>query len=110
MSSNKKSSSFKKTEDVLNSYPALKKISVESKNNHVKTKDIVSKIENGLKEIVNDPYYEVISMYYFDGNTIEEIAYKFNVSSPSIIYAKKRLVNKLKVFIFTENVIEELCN
>lgn len=109
MKKRKKANSYLKTEEILYSYPALKKV-IDSGTAAKQTEEIASKIERGLQEIVNDPYYEVIALIYFEGKTLEDVAGTFNVSSQAISYARKRLVNQLKVFIFTERFLDEVFN
>ena len=78
-------------------------------------KQVVAKVEsqirlikNALSKIGNDEYYEIITKYYFDRCTLEELAEYFDTSNVTIIKHKKALINELKVYLFPSEFISEL--
>ncbi len=78
-------------------------------------KQVVAKVEsqirlikNALSKISNDEYYEIITKYYFDRCTLEELAEYFDTSNVTIIKHKKALINELKVYLFPSEFISEL--
>lgn len=79
----------------------LKQISVKANSQLRLTK-------NALKKIENDKYYDIITMYYFNNMTIEEIAEECDCAVGTVSKHKKRLMNDLKVYIFPDTFIEEL--
>ena len=94
---------IEKLEELLRNYPVFKNI--HDKEYTVK---LVAKIDEALKTIENDPYYDVISMFYFNRMTREDIALEFNTSVTTISRNKTRLLNQLKVILFSDEVIYEL--
>ena len=92
-----------KLEELLRSYPAFKQI--DDKEYTVK---LVRKVDEALKTIEGDPYYDVIRMYYFEDNTRESIALDFGCTETTISRNKTRLLNKLKTILFSDEVIFEL--
>lgn len=94
--------SEEKCEEVLKRYVTLK--STQS----VKAKLLVNEVDRALISIENDPYYEIIPLYYFQGKTMGEIAERLHVSETSISRNKPRLINELKVLIFTDDFIREI--
>lgn len=80
----------------------------ELKQISVKAKSQVRLVKSALKKIENDKWYDIIPMYYFDRNTIESIAEELDCSVSTISDNKKRLMNKLKVYIFPDVFMEEM--
>ena len=95
---------FQKTEQILRNYNELKK----SYSENGTAKKFVDIVDNALKEIVDDMYYDIIPMMYFENQTRESIAEYFNTTVTTISRNKRRLVNKLKYLIFADDVIYEL--
>lgn len=96
-------SAFQKTEALLRNYNTFK--NVTDKKSTIK---LVKKIEIALDEIKDDIYYEIIPMIYFDNETREYIAEYFNTSTKTITRNKNRLINVLKLRLFSDDVIFEL--
>lgn len=94
---------IEKTEELLRNYPIFRKI--KDKGYTVK---LVARVDEALGIIFNDPYYEVIEMFYFDGITRENIALEFDTSVTTISRNKTRLLNKLASILFSDDVIFEL--
>lgn len=95
---------FQKTEQILRNYNELKK----SYSENGTAKKFVDIVDNALKEIVDDMYYDIIPMMYFENQSRESIAEYFNTTVTTISRNKRRLVNKLKYLIFADDVIYEL--
>lgn len=95
---------FQKTEQILRNYNELKKSYSETGT----AKKFVDIVDNALKEIFDDIYYEIIPMMYFENQSRESIAEYFNTTVTTISRNKRRLVNKLKYLIFADDVIYEL--
>lgn len=93
---------FQKTEELLRNYYAF------TKSDQPYTKKLVEKIDNALEEIKDDPYAEIISLFYVADHTREEIAEQFNTTVTTISRNKTRLVEKLKAYLFSDETIEEL--
>lgn len=107
MKENKKSA-FKKTEELLRNYNKFNYAVKNNKENTETTQKLIAIINNALKSIENDPYYEVIEMIFFEKKTREEIAEDFDVEVKTITRNKNRLINQLKIIIFSDDVIKEL--
>lgn len=95
---------FQKTEQILRNYNELKK----SYSENGTAKKFVDIVDNALREIVDDMYYDIIPMMYFENQSRESIAEYFNTTVTTISRNKRRLVNKLKYLIFADDVIYEL--
>ena len=102
MKDNRKTAT-EKLEELLRSYPTFKK--VEDKEYTVK---LVQKVDEALETIEGDPYYDVIRLYYFEDHTRESIALDFGCTETTISRNKTRLLNKLKMILFSDEVIFEL--
>ncbi len=74
----------------------------------VKTNDYIKMIDAALSKISNDPYFNVISMKYFEGMTREQIAEEYNVDVSTISRNKNRLINILKITLFLDDSILEM--
>lgn len=93
---------FQKTEEILKNYN-LFKLSDEPH-----TKKLLAKIEKAMQTIENDPYKEIIKMFYFEDVSREEVAEYFNTSVTTISRNKTRLINKLKVILFSDETVFEI--
>lgn len=97
-----KATAYQKTEELLKNY------NVFLKSDQPYTQKLVSKIKDALDEIADDIYYEIIPMTYFDNYSREYVAEYFDTTVTTISRNKSRLVNKLKVRLFSDDVIYEL--
>lgn len=94
---------YQKTEELLRNY-----------NNFCKAEDqpyakkIVRIIDDTLEDIEDDPYGEIIPLIYFEGETRESVAEYFDTTVTTISRNKTRLINILKVRLFSDDVIYEL--
>lgn len=94
---------YQKTEELLHNYETFKAI-----KDQPYTERIVAIINAALHEINCDIYYEIIPLIYFQGETREFVAEYFNTTVTTISRNKNRLINKLKVILFSDDVIYEL--
>lgn len=74
------------------------------------TKHFISLVDSALDKIADDPYFELIEMIYFQEKTREEIAEYYNRDVTTIWRNKRRLINQLKISLFSDEVIRELFN
>lgn len=103
-----KKTAFKKTEELLRNYDKyMAAISVDPEGTG-KTQKLIKIINNALKSIEEDPYYGIIEMFYMEHKTREEIAEFFDVEVKTITRNKARLIDELKIMIFSDYTIEEL--
>lgn len=93
---------YEKTEELLRNYNAFKK------SDQPYTIKLVKKINDALDMIMDDLYFDVITMYYFEKKTREEIAEQYDTTVTTISRNKTRLINKLKPILFSDDVIYEL--
>lgn len=94
---------IEKTEELLRNYPIFKDITDQEY-----TIKLVAKIEDALKDIEDDIYYDVIPMFYFHNETREYIAERFGCTETTVSRNKTRLLNQLKLKLFSDDVIFEL--
>ena len=82
---------------------------IENCENEIKRLEhVISMTENALKNIQDDKYYKIIELKYFEEMTLEYVAEKFNVDERTIRRQKNRLVNRLRVLIFSDSVIQDI--
>jgi RNA polymerase sigma factor (sigma-70 family) len=74
----------------------------------VVTRKFISIIDNALRKIGDDPYFGIIQLKYFDEKTREEIAELMGVDVSTITRNKNRLINMLKITLFSDEVIYEI--
>lgn len=94
---------FQKTEEILRNYPTFKKI-----KDQPYTMKLVKQIEEALEEIRDDPYYDIIPMYYFEDETRENIALTLETTVRTVARNKRRLIDYLKVKLFSDSCIYEI--
>lgn len=73
-----------------------------------RTKRSVKLIDDALGKLIEDPYYEIIPAKYFEIKTHEQIAEMFGKDISTITRNKSRLVNELKIILFSDEAITEL--
>lgn len=93
---------FQKTEELLQNYQAFQM------SDQPYTQKLVSRIDTALNAIRDDPYYEIIPMIYFQEKTREDCAEFFYTTVSTVSRNKTRLVNKLKAYLFSDDVIYEM--
>jgi hypothetical protein len=76
---------FQKTEQVLRNYEELKRSHSEDGT----ANKFVNIINDALKSIENDDYYDIIPMIYFEGQSREDIAEFFDVTVTTISRNKR---------------------
>lgn len=72
------------------------------------TKRYIECIDKALEKISGDNYFDLIRLRYFEGQTREEIAEYFNVDVATISRNKNRLINTMKIYLFSDEVIAEI--
>lgn len=68
----------------------------------------VSVIDDALKSVSNDPYYNVIEERYFNKKNLEDIAEDIEKDVSTVSRNKNRLVNMIKIKIFPDESINEI--
>lgn len=92
-----------KLEELLRNYPVFQKIT--DKEYTVK---LVQAVDDAIETLKDDPYCDVIRRFYFEGQTRESIALDYGCTETTISRNKTRLLNKLKVILFSDEVIFEI--
>lgn len=72
------------------------------------TKMFIRIIDDALDGLKDDPYYELIPMRYFEKCTREEIADHFDCDVRTTNRQKNRLVNRLAIVLFSDEVIRQI--
>lgn len=98
----KRKTATEKLEEILRGFPIFK--ATDGK----KTAKLVAQVERALATIKNDPYYEVIELFYFEGQSRESIAGYFNTSPTTISRNKARLLKKIAPQLLSDDVIFEI--
>lgn len=68
----------------------------------------VELVDRGMAELQAEPYYKALEMRYFEDRTQEDIAVFFHCTRPNITYHMRRLINKLAMRIFPDQVAQEM--
>jgi DNA-directed RNA polymerase specialized sigma subunit len=98
-----KMTTFEKTEELLRNYNKLR----QSEHGSM-TRKVIKKINDALESIKNDPYAEAIRLFYIEGKTREYVALELNTTPTTISRNKTRLVNEIKVMLFSDDFIKEI--
>lgn len=96
---------IEKIEGLLKYYPLAKKLTDDKY-----AQRITAQLDAALSEIKDDPYYDIIIMYYMQNETRFKIADVFNVTVTTISRNKKRLIKELEKRITPNDFIIELLN
>lgn len=72
------------------------------------TKHYIAIVDRELEKLSHDSYYDLIRLLYFEGKTQEDAAEYFECERTTIWRHKQRLVSKLRVMLFSDDVISEL--
>lgn len=91
-----------KTEELLKNYNAF------SLSGEPAAEKMILQIEAALHMISEDPYYSVITMYYFEGLTREDIADALDTSVTTVSRNKTRLIKRLSAVLFSDDYIRQL--
>lgn len=95
-------SSFKKTETLLRRYVELKENANESES-----KELFRKLEAILETLQDDFYFDIIPLIFFKKQSRETVAEHFDVNCRTITRNKNRLVNQIRIALFTDDYIAE---
>lgn len=91
-----------KLEEILRGFPTFK--AAEGR----RTAKLVAQVERALATIKNDPYYEVIELFYFERQSRESIAGYFETSVTTISRNKSRLLKEIAPILLSDDVIYEI--
>ena len=91
-----------KTEELLKNYNAF------SLSGEPAAEKMILQIEAALHMISEDPYYSVITMYYIEGLTREDIADALDTSVTTVSRNKTRLIKRLSAVLFSDDYIRQL--
>jgi RNA polymerase sigma factor (sigma-70 family) len=94
---------MEKLEELLRNYPIFKEITDQEY-----TVKLVGKVNKALEKISDDPYYDVIKLFYFENKSREFIALEYGCTETTISRNKTRLLNEIKPMLFSDDVIYEL--
>ena len=68
----------------------------------------VAQIEVALNQVRENPYFAVIPMYFFENQTLENIADHFNSTVKTIRKKRKDMVDYMSVILFSDDVIMDI--
>lgn len=95
-------SAIEKTEELLRQYNTLK----ETDQPYART--LVAEIEKCFDELRNDPYIDIIRLYYFDGLTNAAAAREMFCDERTARRNRKKLVRAFSVRLVSDEFIREL--
>lgn len=85
---------------------ADEQIAALKKQNEI-TKGFIARVDEVLTELQDDPYYQLIPMYYFEGKKYDVIAGELGIGISTVSVNKSRLVNIFKTLMFPDASIAE---
>ena len=94
--------------DTRNDFEKVEEQIEALENSIMITKRYIEIIDAALSKLEDDNYYDLIRLRYFEGKTREEIADYFNVDVATVSRNKNRLINILKIHLFSDEVICEI--
>lgn len=74
------------------------------------TQKVVAQIEVALKAIQDDPFYQIIPMFYFQNMSLEAISLELMIHIRTVKNKKRRLVRKMTAILFSDDVIFAIFN
>lgn len=90
-------------------YEELEEEKIKQLENSISiTKNLISVIDKSLEKLHDDEYYEIIRFKYFENKKLEDIAIQFDVDVSTISRNKSRLINILKIYLFSDEVVNEI--
>lgn len=72
------------------------------------TRNFIRIIDEALEGLIDDPYYKLIDLRYFEGQSRDEIANYFGCDVKTITRNKNRLINLLQIKLFSDEVILQI--
>ena len=72
------------------------------------TKKFIGVLDDALDALRDDKYFEIIPLKYFEGKTYEEISEIMGVDISTVSRNKNRLINELKIKLFSDEVLFEI--
>ena len=97
---------YQKCESLLRNYNSYK-ISLEHGADEI-TQKCVDKIDKAVYTLSNEKYIGIVKLHYIDGVTMERIAELYDISTVAVYKRKKRLINKLKNILCSDEAIREI--
>lgn len=95
-------SAYKKTEELLRQYPRLKNLGTPY------ARQVVQQIDACLEEYSNDPYLDVIHLFYFGGLKNAACASVLCCNERTCRRARRKLVQEFSVRLASDEFIKEL--
>ena len=95
-------SSVEKTEELLRQYPVLQGV------DEPYAERVAREVETCLEESRNEPYADVIRLFYFDGLKNAACAKRLNCDERTARRARKQLVKQFSARLASEDFIREL--
>lgn len=97
-------SEYKKTEYILRNYADLKKAAGDS----TLTRKVLDRLDVILLDLKSEPYFKAIELYYFEKNKLDVVAVELGVSTATVHSAKNKIVEKISIRLFADNIIKEI--
>ena len=67
----------------------------------------INMVDSALSKIKNEPYYNIIPLFYFNGCTLEDIGIQFGCDHSTISRNKSKLVKSLSAWLFPNDTVKE---
>ena len=71
-------------------------------------RQVLQRIEYALDGVKNETGYDILRDYYFNGLTVENLIEKYKLSKPTILSKKSRLVRKMAMILFPQDMFYEM--
>jgi hypothetical protein len=93
---------YEKTFDLLKRYNQL------SLSDSPETLKQIAQVDVALSQVRDNPYYAIIPMFFFKGETLESIADHFGVTVKTVRMRRHDLIDYMAVILFSDDVIIDI--
>lgn len=88
----------------------LKRYNLFVLSDKVFTKKVVAQIDVALNAIQEDPFYQIIPMFYFKAMSLESISLDLEIHIRTVKNKKRKLIRKMAAILFSDDVISAIYN
>ncbi len=92
--------------DVRDDFSKAEEQILAIENSIVITKNFIKIADKALDKLKDEQYFDILDMKYFQNMSHEQIANELNVDVSTVYRHKNKLIGKLQVILFSDEVIE----
>ncbi len=92
--------------DVRDDFSKAEEQILAIENSIVITKNFIKIADKALEKLKDERYFNILDMKYFQNMSHEQIANELNVDVTTVYRHKNKLIGKLQVILFSDEIIE----